>query len=420
MFAPVFAPFANPEAIVNSKLALAFLNTGWEIDVISRNLAEESSYNYGSGWIEPWLPLRNVTYVVEYPVGGRLRQLAGAFWSGIRMKHIIEGCRWAAHAFDLALRLHRKKPYQIILSRSLPDAGHLPALKMAKITKLPWIGNWNDAWIGCRNNASGDKNSLPPEKEEHAGLGFFHDRFLAEVAKKANWHTFPSERMQQHICQYLKNGCEEKSAAIPHVALKPLYDTNRLKSNKLFTMCYAGYLYSGREPNTFFRAVVEFINSKGVHAKFRLIIVGLENIGLRKLIQEYGLESNVQVTGPISYMETLEICHSSDVLLVIEAPYTEGIYLPSKFVDYVQACRPIMAISPRNGTMNDILSTYGGGIAVDCTSEEEIAKGLRNLYDQWEKGTLDKKFSSERLYKLFSPEKIINSYRKIFEKLLHE
>jgi glycosyltransferase involved in cell wall biosynthesis len=408
MFAPAFAPFGNPEAIVNSKLALAFLNAGWEINIITRNLAAESHYKYGLDWEEPWLPLESITHEVKCEVNGKKGLLVETMLDVFRTGHPIVGCRWGAHALDLGLRLHKKKPYDVVLSRSQPDSGHLPALSLARITKLPWIANWNDAFR--------DKNPPPAGKGLNANLGFFHERFLNEVAQKTNWLTFPSDRMRRYICKYLGNGALEKSSSIPHVIMNP-HGIRPKRKNEIFTICYAGNLYPDRNPEVFLRGVKDFLRAEGLRTKFKLLIIGLENVGLRRLIESLGLESNIESKGPLNYRETLDCCEKSDVLLVIEAPYEEGIYLPSKFVDYVQTGRPILAVSPLNGTLHDIISMHGGGVAVDSRSLEEITNAFNELYSHWENNTLDAAYGSDRLYHFFSPATVIESYENIFERI---
>lgn len=406
MFAPAFAPFANPEAIVNSKLALSFVDAGWEIDIITRNLAEESEYNYGSEWIEPWLPLKDITHTVFYKLEGKFRRYFETFWASMRVGYPIEGCRWALHALNIALRLHRQKPYQIILSRSGPDAAHLPAMILARKTGLPWLANWNDP--------SGDKMPPPHGQGVNARLAFSYDFFLKKVAKEATYHTFPSERLKKYVCQYLGNDITKKTSTIPHIAMKQ-YKVNNRRKNEIFTICLAGKFYPGRNPDVFFQGLTKFLKKKRLKAKVKLIIIGLIDMWLIKLLEEYSLKTNVIITGPQSYKDTLRYLRESDVLLVIEAPYENGIFLPSKFVDYVQAGRPILAVSPLNGTLNDIISTHGGGIAVDCCSSEKIADSLAELHYLWKKNTIDDKYSSDQLYHLFSPKTIIESYIKIFK-----
>jgi glycosyltransferase involved in cell wall biosynthesis len=406
MFAPAFAPFTNPEAIVNSKLALAFLEAGWHIDVISRSLRDILAYNFGADWIEPWLPLKNHTYEITYEVGGKLNRFTDILASAFAVKYPIEGCRWAHRAYNLALKLHQEKKYQAILSRSSPDTGHLPGLAMAKVTNLPWITNWNDP--------SGDKHLPPLGKGMDAKLGFFEERFLDEVAQRACWLTFPSDRMRYYICGQLGNGVLEKSSTIPHIAMKFPQKENK-KRGELFSICYTGNLYSGRNPETFLQGVVEFLKVKKAQKRFKLTIIGFENVGIKKLAETYGLQSNVELKGPLTYKDTLYSCAESEVLLVIEAPYEDGIYLPSKFVDYVQTGRPILAVSPINGTLHDIISVHGGGIAANCLSSKAIANALCELYSRWEVNSLDTDYSSDRLDYLFSPERIIESYEEIFK-----
>jgi len=408
MFSPIFAPFANPEAIVNNKLALAFLKQGWDIDVITRELPITLGYDYGSTWMEPWLSLKDITHEVNYEAGGIFKRTLETARATVYFKHVVVGCRWAEHAFNLAIKLHKIKQYDIILSRSLPDFGHLPALKMAKVTKLPWIANWNDA--------NGVKNPPPAGKGPHASLGLFHERFLGEVARVASWHTFPSDRMRAHICKYLKNKTEQRSSTIPHVALSDKRGEHERKDD-VFTLCYAGNLYAGRNPDLLFKSIRTFLDINPQLNNIKLIIVGLESIGVANLLENYGLKLNVIITGPVSYNETLKYCLSSDVLLVLEAAFTDGIFLPSKFVDYVQCGKPILAISPKNGTLKDIFTKYGGGIAANCTSVSEIKGSLSELYDSWQAGDLDQKYGSGRLYKLFDPKTITELYQGIFDKI---
>jgi hypothetical protein len=93
-------------------------------------------------------------------------------------------------------------------------------------------------------------------------------------------------------------------------------------------------------------------------SRVRLAIVGLENVGLKDLVSHYKLEESVHFEGTMGYCETLHYLGRSNVLVVLEAPYSEGAFLPSKFVDYVQTGRPVLAISPKEGTLNDLLSSY--------------------------------------------------------------
>jgi hypothetical protein len=112
-----------------------------------------------------------------------------------------------------------------------------------------------------------------------------------------------------------------------------------------------------------------------------------------------------------------EMLAKSDVLAIIEAPCKEGIFMPAKIVDYVQIDRPILALTPVVGTISDIFSKHGGGIAVDCKSPDAVARALQTLYVHWKEGTLNQKYGSNSLISLFSEERILRLYMSLFKKL---
>lgn len=405
MFAPQFAPFANPEAIVSNKLVLAFMNEGWQIDVITKCYANNVKYDYGSGWNRLWQPLKSITYEITYNYGNQLTRFIDIINSGIQLGHFIDGCRWGTRALKTALKLHKFKPYHIIMSRSVPDSAHLPAMQMAKITGLPWIANWNDPPIvPLIQNQSGQIK-----------LRKRHKKLLEEVAQKADWHTFPCERMKRHIQGISRSDIKKKSSVIPHIAMRVQNISE--KRNEILTFCHAGNLFPQRVTTAFLLSLSRFIKHFNIHDKFQFQVIGFENSTFKEAIGQYDLTPNMKIIGNLSYEETLLYLQKCDVLTVLEAPYTEGVFLPSKFIDYVQIGKPIFAVSPKPGTLHDILNKYGGGIAVDCRSVDNITKGLHKLYFAWKDGSLPTVYSSHKLFPLYAPETIIPVYADLFRKL---
>jgi len=406
MFAPAFMPLVNPEAIVNSKLALVFLDEGWEIDIISRRLVGTTEYDYGSSWREPWLPLQDHTHEVTYVTHNKVMRLCETVWAGLKMGHPIEGCRWAMHAYKMALHLHRLRNYNVILSRALPDAAHLPAMALARKTGLPWIANWNDA--------SGLKNLPPYGEGPKANLGRFNERFIKEVAQNAVRLTFPSDRLKRYICQYLGPGAEKKSSTVPHAALS-IGANHKISPGKKFTICYAGNISPERNPSVFLEGLERFIRTVDGKGSVEFAFIGFDRSGRLTSFQASNLGNNIRLLDPMPYMDCQDFFIRADVLLIIEAPLEEGIYLPAKFVDYVQSGKPVLAITPEPGTLRDYLNSSGGGIAVDCHSPMAISEALTNMYKMWQSGSLGERLGSSALQKSFSSDTIIAQYKRIFE-----
>jgi len=400
MFAPFFPPRSGPESHVNGKLALAMFRRGWQLDVIT--LAPKEEHNESSEQI--WEPLRDITCSVPRNYPGQMKLMIERAVGVLSTMHPISGIVWARHALKIARRLVREKEYDVILSRSLPAAGHLPAMILSRENKIPWLANWNDP-------APPIVIFEPYGEGPTASIGFRWRHYMNSVTMSASWHTFPSDRLMNYMLR-IYPFMRDKSSVIPHVALSDIVVTNPIKSN-LFNLCHAGSLEIQRNPAIFFEGIKQFLKRNN-KASDKILMKLVGNIASFSIPPE--LQKIIDIQGLHSYTRSLEIMSKANVILVIEAPMAEGIPLPSKFVDAVQCHCPIMAISPKIGVLSDFIKRYGGGIVADCKSPEEIALGLEILYRNWENMTLNSEFSTERLYQVFSEETVISLYKDLFRK----
>lgn len=407
IFAPVFAPLANPEAFSNSKLALAFLEEGWEVDIISRNLVGNIDYDYGSAWEEPWKALKKHTIELDYPLGNKIIRWSETIWAGLKMEHPIGGCRWAMHAYNQAMQLHVDRRYDVVISRALPDSAHLAAMVFAKKTGVPWVANWNDP--------TSKKMPPPYGLGSHADLGWAYNRLFKSVVHKADWITFPSERQRKYICQYLGNSCERKSSVIPHV----IFDRQNIEevTSDKFIVCYAGNITEERNPSSFLQGFELFIQSIAEPKTAEFVLIGFDRTACIEAAKLSSIGENINNIGTMQYKECQAyLSNKSSVLLIIEAVMEEGIFLPVKFTDYVQSGKPILAITPEKSSISDYIEEFGGGLAVNH-SPVNIAKALSCMYKHWQNKNLNDTFNSSLMRKEFMPDIIINHYKNIFRYL---
>lgn len=104
-----------------------------------------------------------------------------------------------------------------------------------------------------------------------------------------------------------------------------------------------------------------------------------------------------------------------DCLVLLEARLKKGIFFASKFTDYAQLGKPILAISPTNGFAATTLAQFGGGISVNNQSYRSIKNGILKLYMAWMKHTLSQDYSTQKLYEQVSAEHVIDIYERILE-----
>ncbi len=417
---PEFLPTGgtSAEARVNAKLVTAGLNAGWKIDVIAEEQQIPSSH-YEDDMLG--YNLSDIVSLVHVPDRRTLNHLLLRIRSQILFRGMFSlyGNAGGPLAFRKGLELIRANRYDVIMSRSLPEYAHLPALMLARKTGIPWIANWNDpAPMRLLPHPYGDGPSGRPSggrlmsSLRHKSL----QRFFSAIAREATWHTFPCERLREYMIAILGRTICEKSSVIPHIALESLENVSD-HNYDVFSICHSGLLYK-RDPRVFMKGVRLFLDAVKPTNRINISFLGADSNKITKDVVDFGLEGVVCSEPACAYHLAVQRLRMASVTLIIEAQMKEGIFLPSKLVDCAQTGRPILAVSPLNGTISDLIGKYGGGIVADCFSPESVAVALGTLYGSWKRGNLDLEYGSQCLAEQFSAKRVITAYEELFSSVL--
>lgn len=399
-----FLPSEFSEHLCNAKLVYALSDAGYDVDVISKPY---TGPEYNAEWTVPWLPLESHTYEVNYELGNKLERFIDIVYSSIYMRIMpIDGIRWARRALAKALEMHKRKHYDIVLTRAPSDIFHIVGYRFSKMTGVKWIANWNDPAATIWPAPYTHRFSYIRQKIENS--------FAVKILKAADINTFPSERLRDHFIRHYPFLKQKYNVIIPHIGLlESLLPTPLARpESKALRMCHSGNLSKERNPELLF-AAINGLYRQGYNIE--LDIMGYVNDYTASLIKTYSLEKLVKFIGNHTYIDALQIMSSYDVLVLIEAQMHEGIFFPSKFTDYLQLGRPILAISPSTGFITDMISSYGGGVCADNTNIESIRDGITLLYNAWRSNKLNKQFDSNRLYMNFAPHTVVGIYNKILK-----
>ncbi len=407
---PEYFHTANAEAIMNRKLVSALRRHGAATDVVAQldhhRTGIELSCSTDRATPAPGERLSEklgrllgeARRLAGQPLGSRLFDLRTHFNQTF----------WALSASRQARRLLQRNRHHVLLSTTA--YGHLAAWQIRRKHGVPWVACWNDPFPDV-------KYPPPYGRGNDAEIPARHALLLQRVSDAACWHTFPAARLRRYMLEYLPSQVRNRSSVIPHLFVDQA-ETAPLPGGTALLLCHAGDLHKQRRPQSFLEALARFRADPRSGGAVRFRLVGKDQAGLAQQAVNMGLHDIIEYSDWGSYEESLTAMRASHVLVLIEAPLEEGIFLPSKLTDYVHAGRAVLAVSPRNGTLADLFRAHGGGVAADCTDPDAIYRALLALHASWANGTLAEDYSPARLRAQFSDAAVIPQYGALFERLV--
>ena len=107
----------------------------------------------------------------------------------------------------------------------------------------------------------------------------------------------------------------------------------------------------------------------------------------RRLASDARARRVVEFSGRLSFAESAQRAAAADVLLVIDAPADENLFLPSKLIDYLPAGKPILALTPLRGATADLIRSLGYPV-IPPDDEQAIASAIEALLAAQREGRL--------------------------------
>ena len=151
---------------------------------------------------------------------------------------------------------------------------------------------------------------------------------------------------------------------------------------------HTGRFYDGiRTPEALLRAVAVLSRRQPLGRTLRIVFVGTPIPSHRRLATSLGLDPVVEFTGRLPSADSARWAAAADVLLLIDAPAEENLFLPSKLIDYLPAGKPILALTPPRGASADLVRALGYSV-IAPDDEAGIVAALHTLLTMKREGRL--------------------------------
>ena len=367
-------PLLAPRAIQVPRTLKALVSLGWAPTVLcaatalmDKNLLHDDQLKelpgggYKSIVVKPPFLCRPLHTASGYTLL-RMAGLADAAWQ-----------RWTTRT---ALGLMKIERFQALITFAQPWSDHLVGLDLRRRTGIPWIAHFSDPWVTALTSTKTTGDFLCGDRRKRP-------------LPRANAIIFTNEHTADLVTRKYPGEFREKSHVVPHG-----YDAGLArivapaKKGVRLRMVSIGSFYRARTPMPLLQALAELNRAEPLANSLEVILSGENNLPYMESVTSLGLAESVRCQDSVPFLESQRLAASADVLLVIDAP-SDGasVFLPSKLVDYLMFEKPILGITPPEGSSADLLRR-GDCSVVPPGDIQGIAAAVKALLEDWRAGRL--------------------------------
>jgi glycosyltransferase involved in cell wall biosynthesis len=364
-------PLSGPRAVQVSRTLKQLVSIGWESSVVCFG-PRSRRYNQDRELASRLRAPDGVTLVPVPSLEERL--LFRALWRVLPPLKLLpdEKWVWIGAASRTARRLAAEQRFDVLVSFAQPWSDHLVGLRVHRATGLPWVAHFSDPWTDS------------PYVRGRAWQRRLWARMEADVVRHADALVFVNAQTAERVMRKYREELRRKSHVVPHgfdgdIAPHAAAKHPTPRTDGRVHLVYTGRFYDGiRTPESLLRALATLARRRPLESELSLTLVGTPVGAHQRLASSLRLEHVVEFTGRLSFAESARIAAGADVLLLIDAPSDDSLFLPSKLVDYLPLCKPILGLTPVHGASADLLRSLEYPI-VSPDDEPSIVAAIESL-----------------------------------------
>ena len=287
----------------------------------------------------------------------------------------------------------KNKP-DIIYSRAFPLSSIIMAKKLKKHYNIPWVLHLSDPWVESPL-FDYNKSKYHQEKENEC----FKSADIVSFTSLSTIEIYKTKYPEfSHKYKYFPNVYDDDD----------IQSTPSKSDNRKIKLVYTGSLNGSRS----LKMLIDSLNTLEENGKSILNTIEIIVAGSVDSYNENMLKKNtsfITYVGFLSITEVKELQRSADILLAVDFDFktsSEAIYFPSKLLDYFITKKPIIAITTKDSTTENILNELDHYCAYhgDTSSLIKLLVNLENISTNTYE--IPTKYSAlnnvERLVKLFN------------------
>ncbi|MEI7906228.1 MAG: glycosyltransferase [Bacteroidota bacterium] len=311
---------------------------------------------------------------------------------------------WKRYAVKAASEVIAKEKFDVIFATAPPATDFLIAIELKKRFKIPVVVDYRDSWL-----------SYPFKYFPTPLHRYIHYRKEKNVLHRSDMITVTHRRVKEEILtrhkflrhddvNILSHGFDPEDLVVENPGLLPHIEKMRIT--------YSGMFYGNITPVYFLQALAKvFKENPPLRGRIEACFVGLFRPEHINLINQLGMQNSVNLVGYLEHKESVRYLLASDVVWVM---MQDDWTTPGKIFEYIGTRKKIMGCVPK-GYIRSIIDE-AGGVCVEPTDVNAIAKLILELYYQYERNEL--RGAKPEVAEKYNRMKLTGELAKIFTKFL--
>ncbi len=251
-------------------------------------------------------------------------------------------------------------------------------MALKKKLNIAWVADFRDPWtnIDFIDNLKLNSRSLAK-----------HLHLEKQVVESADCVVVVSPQMKKDFEGYNPKQVE----VITNGFDADDFPKNVQKRDEQFTITHVGTIPPNRNCPVLWNVLSEMAKAdEEFSAKLSIQLVGNVDSSVINSIESEGLINHCKFLGYVTHEEGIRLMQRSQVLLLLvnNSPNASGI-LTGKVFEYLAAKRPILAIAPSGGDLDNLLTATGSGMVASFANSKAIKDSVQLLWYQYKLSLTD-------------------------------
>jgi len=342
---------------------------------------------YRTKTVEFYNLYKQLTGKKEIPYGGFANEGADSILQ--RMARVVRGNLfipdprkgWNRYAYRKATELIRQYRIDLVLTSSPPHSTQLIGLKLKKKLGIRWIADLRDPWTDIYYYRELHHSSLARKVDRDLELA---------VLRNADRVITVSQDVKRIFAEKLTGGPASKFIVIPNGYDEADFNRTVELPDGKFVITYTGTISEAYDMTGFLDALS--LMDRQARTGIRLRFVGKVPASVIEKIRQKVPDIDLDLVGYVDHQESVRYLLRSSVQLLIipRAENNKGI-VTGKFFEYLASGKPVLAIGPRGGDLDQLMEETGCGKLF----EYQDGTGMKNMIEQVMKNEFSQKTVAE-------------------------